>query len=74
MAEENQKLGIAILEFLEKSIMDGSVLEDDKQKIEVASKPFVLLIMPPKFGLGRSAAPSMAIGARQRPKPRVPSQ
>ena len=39
MAEENQKLGIAILEFLEKSIMDGSVLEDDKQKIEIASKP-----------------------------------
>ena len=50
MAEENQKLGIAILEFLEKSIMDGSILEDDKQEIEVASKPFVLLIMPPKFG------------------------
>lgn len=50
MAEKNQKLVIAILEFLEKSIVDGSVLEDNKKTIESASKPFVLLIMPPNFG------------------------
>ena len=50
MAEENQRLVIAILEFLEKSIVEGSVLEDKKKTVEVASKPFVLLIMPPSFG------------------------
>ena len=43
MAEKNQKLVLAILEFLEKSIADGSVREDDKEGIEVASASFVLL-------------------------------
>lgn len=41
MAEKNQKLVLAILEFLEKSIADGSVREDDKEGIEVASASFV---------------------------------
>jgi len=43
MAEKNQKLVLAILEFLEKSIADGSVREDDQEGIEVASAFFVLL-------------------------------
>jgi len=36
MAEKNQKLVLAVLEFLEQSIADGSVREDDKEGIEVA--------------------------------------
>ena len=43
MAEKNQKLVLAILEYLEKSIADGSVREDDKEGVEVASTSFVLL-------------------------------
>jgi len=50
MSEKNQKLVLAILEFLEKSIADGSVREDDKEGIEVAGKSFVLLVMPSTFG------------------------
>jgi small glutamine-rich tetratricopeptide repeat-containing protein alpha len=51
MAEKDQKLVLAILEFLEKSIADGSVREDDKEGIEIASTSFVLLIIPPpNFG------------------------
>src|SRR5258706_16203715 len=42
MAEKNQKLVLAILEYLEKSIADGSVREDDKEGVEVASASFVL--------------------------------
>ena len=42
MAEKNQKLVLAILEYLEKSIADGSVREDDKEGVEVASAFFVL--------------------------------
>ena len=45
MAEENQKLVLAILEFLQKSTADGSVRDGDKQGIGVASKCFVSLIM-----------------------------
>lgn len=41
MAEKNQKLVLAILEFLESSIADGSVREDDKEGIEVAGRSFV---------------------------------
>jgi Homodimerisation domain of SGTA len=50
MAEKNQKLVLAILEFLEKSIADGSVREDDKEGIEVASRSFVSFIIPPNVG------------------------
>lgn len=38
MVEKDQKLVLAILEFLETSMVDGSVCEDDKNGIEVASK------------------------------------
>jgi len=41
MTGENQKLVLAILEFLEKSISDSSVREDDKKGMEAASKSFV---------------------------------
>jgi len=56
MAEKNQKLVLAILEFLEQSIADGSVREDDKEGIEVAGKPFVSLIMPPTSATRRCAS------------------
>ena len=73
MAEKNQKLVVAILEFLEESTVDGSVLENDKKRIEAASKPFLLLIMP-QHTSARSEAPSMAIVDCQGPTPRTPSQ
>ena len=50
MAEKNQKLVLTILEFLEKSIADGSVREDDKEGIEVASKSCVSLVMHQHLG------------------------
>lgn len=50
MTGENQKLVLAILEFLEKSISDSSVREDDKKGMEAASKSFVWLRMPPHIG------------------------
>jgi hypothetical protein len=40
MAEKNQKLVFAILEFLDKSTVDGLVRDGDKTKIEAAGKPY----------------------------------
>jgi len=59
MAENNQRLVLAILEFLEKSIKDGSVREDDKEGIEVASTSFVLLIMLPPTSATRRCCTSI---------------
>lgn len=39
MSDKNQKLVLAILDFLNTSIDDGTVKADDKEGLEVAGKP-----------------------------------
>jgi small glutamine-rich tetratricopeptide repeat-containing protein alpha len=40
MSEKQQQLVLSVIEFLKHSLDDGTVKQDDKEGLEVASAPF----------------------------------
>jgi len=49
MSDKNQRLVLAIIDFLDASISDGTVKADDREGLEVAGMPCAAFPTPPNF-------------------------
>lgn len=73
MADTKQRLVFAIIEFLNDSINDGTVKEDDKEGLEIAGASSIVFILSPNSPTSASIQSSASV-RRLESIPQIPSR